>query len=260
MAKPIAKAIHELKHAMLEISFLQCALDSLVVFLVSLLVFMLLTLPWWYAFAPFLIYAVLHTYRNVKSQKLAKAEETVPELDEQLRTVADNLDKENEIIEKLNSEVLKNMKKIRTSYFFSFGRLTRELLMIAIVSFLIIGASAYNVQFLDFKKTVKDLAEYQRGGEYALQEELLQFEENLSDDIYGNESIAELGGQELQLQLNPSLSDIDISQIKDPEHREFRSTVPTDITGTTDVSFEETIPKGYQKIVKSYFREIVKTR
>jgi len=124
---------------------------------------------------------------------------------------------------------------------------------------LIIGASAYSVKFLDFEKAWKEIKDYRPGGDYALQDELLKFEENLSEDIYGNESIAELGNDELMLQLNPSLSDIDISQIKDPEHREFKSNVPTEIAGSTDASFEESIPKGYQKIVKSYFRQIVKT-
>ena len=72
------------------------------------------------------------------------------------------------------------------------------------------------------------------------------------------ERIAELGDEQLQLELNPIKSDADISKTKEPEHRKFRSTIPTEIAASTDASYEESIPKGYQKIVKSYFREITR--
>jgi hypothetical protein len=81
----------------------------------------------------------------------------------------------------------------------------------------------------------------------------------MSEDIYGNKSIEEIGNDELQLQLSPVLSDIDISKVSPPESKEFKSALPQEIKATTDVSFQESIPKGYQRIVKSYFREIAKT-
>ena len=93
-----------------------------------------------------------------------------------------------------------------------------------------------------------------------MNEVLLEYEEGdpEADDIYGDKSIAELGNEQLQLELNPVKSDADISKTQEPEHRKFRSTIPTEIAASTDASYEESIPKGYQKIVKSYFREITR--
>lgn len=260
MGKPISKALGELKRALIEIHALTWILDALVVFLVFELIFFLTTIPWYYSFAPTGLYAIFHVYRGRKNLTYHHVEEKVPELKEQLITAADNLDKEYEIVESLNKDVLKHMKKTMTSYFFSFGKLTRELFLLFVVAFLIIGASAYNVRFLDTYEAVNELKNYKAFKDYDVNEVLLEYEEGdpEADDIYGDKSIAELGNEQLQLELNPVKSDADISKTQEPEHRKFRSTIPTEIAASTDASYEESIPKGYQKIVKSYFREITR--
>lgn len=261
MAKPIQQALRELKLTLLQINVLTWFLDTLVVFLVSNLVFFLLTLPWAYSLLPAGIYAIVHAYHGRKNVTYRYVEEKVPELKEQLITAADNTDKEYEIVESLNKDVLKGMKHTMTSYFFSFGKLSRELFLLFVVAFLIIGASAYNVRFLDTHKAIQEIKEFSKNSkEYEIDETLLAFEEGDpdADEIYGEKSIAELGNEQLHLELNPIKSDADISKTKEPEHRKFRSTVPTEIKASTDASYEESIPKGYQKIVKSYFREITK--
>ncbi len=260
--KPIIAALQEVRSAVMQITLFTSLLDALVVFLISALVLILITLPWWYAFIIAVLYGVTHTVRNMKRHRnLAYVEEKVPELQEQLITVADTTAQDNAIVESLRQDVLQGMRAIKTSYFLSFGRLTRELITLAVVAILIITSAAHNIRFLDIGDTLRDLGKLAQGppGAYELSGEGLEFIENLSEDIYGNKSIAELGSDELQLQLTPMLSDIDIGKVKPPESREFKSALPTEIKATTDVSFQESIPKGYQRIVKSYFREIAKT-
>ncbi|MEM4247597.1 MAG: hypothetical protein QXR48_02065 [Candidatus Woesearchaeota archaeon] len=259
--KPIIAALKELRGAVMQITLFNALLDTLVVFLMCALVLILISLPWWYALVPALLYGAIHTYRNVRKRRnLAYVEEKVPELEEQLITVADNTEKENLIVQSLQQDVLRGMRSIKTSYFLSFGRLTRELITLAVVSILIITVSAHGVKFLDFRDVLKDFEQLGKGpGAYDLTNASLEFIENLSEDIYGNKTIEELGNDEIQLQLSPVLSDIDISKVLPPETKEFRSTMPQEIKATTDVSFQESIPKGYQRIVKSYFREIAKT-
>jgi membrane protein implicated in regulation of membrane protease activity len=260
-AKPIIAALREVRSAVLQITLFTCLLDVLVVFLLAALVLILVTLPWWYGAVLAALYGVAHTYRTVrKHQNLAYVEEKAPELEEQLITVADTVDKENPIVESLQQDVIRGMRAIKTSSFLSFGRLARELITLAVVSVLIITAAAHNIRFLDFRETLRDLGKLtEPAGAYELTGEGLEFVENLSEDIYGNKTIAELGNEELQLQLTPMLTDIDIGKTKPPESREFTSTLPKEIKATTDVSFQESIPKGYQRIVKSYFSEIAKT-
>lgn len=259
--KPMIAALKEVRTAVLQITLFSSLLDALVVFLISCLVLILISLPWWYALPIALAYGSIHTQRNIKrNTNMAYVEEKAPELQEQLTTVADNTDKENVIVQELQQDVLKLMRTIKTSSFLSFGRLTRELITLAVTSVLIITAAAHGIHFLDIKDTLKDLAALGKTpGAYELSGEGLEFVENFSEDIYGNKTLAELGSQELQLELTPMLTDIDIGKTKPPESRQFTSTLPEEIKATTDVSFQESIPKGYQRIVKSYFSEIAKT-
>jgi len=259
-SKPIAYALKELKRAVFEIVFCICWLDCLIVFMLFILVFKLVSVPWYWTVVPTVIYAVLHTWSRLKkASNYGYIEERVPELSEKISTVADNLGRDNLVIQELNEDVLEGMHLIRTSYFFSFGRLSRELIVLTVLAFLITGVSAYGVKFIDFHKVINDVSDLRIfSGEYDVNSDLLQYEENLSDDIYGEKSIAALGNQLLNLQINPTLSDVDISKIRDPEQRKFRSSVPVEISAQTDSSFEDSIPKSYQKIVKNYFKDISK--
>ncbi len=256
----VVKALREARTAILQIVLLNSFIDALVMFMLLLLACTLLTLPNWYALVGALVYAVVHTHGNLKDVSFAKIEEKVPELSEQLITVADNVKMQNDIIDALNAEVLEKMKSIRTSYFLDFGRLTREVAVMAVISFIIIGSAAFNVEFLDLKSAVQELKDFRPHGPYDINEELLEFEEstNLSE-ILGEKSITELGQQQLDLQINPINSDVVIGTVNDPESKNFRDVPPREIRAAADVSFEDEIPKQYQRIVKTYFKEITRT-
>lgn len=258
--KKIEQALLELRNIMRQISICNSLIQSYILFFILVLAFMLVSIRWYVAAAPFAVYLALHLILSKKALSYKYAEERAPLLKEQLRTAADNIHKENEIVESLNQEVLKRMKEIRTSYFFSFGKLTRQLITLTLLSFAIISVSAYDVQLLDARDVAK-LVPLGELGEFVLSEELPPLgEENETADIYGNKSVAELGTKELTLEINPVMSEIDLRKVKDPEKKEFQDDIPREIAGTTDASYEEQIPKGYQQVVKNYYKEISKTK
>jgi len=258
--KPIVNALKEAKQAVIEIVLFNSVIDALVVFMFFLLGCLVLTFPTWYALVPALVYALIHTRGNLKDVNFSKIEEKFPNLCEQLITVADNSKEQNEIIDALNQEVLQKMKEIRTSSFINFGKLTRELAVMAVISFVIIGSAAFHIEFFDFKEAMKELKEFKPNQEYDINEEMLRFEEsqNLSE-ILGDKSVTELGQQQLDLEINPLKSDIEIGSVHDTEDKTFREVAPSEIKAVADVSFEEQIPKQYQRIVKTYFKEITKS-
>lgn len=258
--KPIVLALKEAKRAVFGIVLFNSVIDSLVALMLLLLGCMLFTLPMWYAVIPALVYVLVHTYGNLREINFSKIEEKFPMLNEQLITVADNTKEQNEIIDALNQEVLHKMKEIRTSSFLNFGKLTREVAVMAVVSFIIVGAAAFHVEFLDLKETIKELKEFNPVQEYDINQEMLQFEEsqNLSE-ILGEKSVTELGQKQLDLEINPLKSDVEIGSVKDVEEKKFREVPPPDIKAMADVSFDEEIPKQYQRIVKTYFKEITKS-
>ncbi len=258
--KKIRYAVRELKDSLAYFGLFSSLFDALVLFAVLILIFYLTNMPWWLSVFIAVPYLFIHTRKTLKKLNMKFVEAKVPELEEELRTSADTKGIENnEIVEKLHEDTIKKMKKIRTSYFISLGKLSRQIIFLAILSILIIAASAYNVRFIDVPQTIADFQDSQ-DSRYTLNEGLLGYEEMSDDiDIFGNKSIAELGDEEMMLELNPSMSDVHISEILDPQDQFFDEVMgATEIEATTDASFGESYSKEYQRIVRYYFSEISK--
>ena len=262
--KPIQEALVELRRTVLSIILLNSVVDSVVIFALFFLVMILIAVDWLYAFIPFGVYLIVHTVSGLRRVEFRSIERKLPDFQDQLTTAADTAQKDNPVLEEFRQELLSRMRQIRNSYFINFKKITLRLLTLVLISFVTIFVSAAGIRLFDFNQ-VMDAAS--RSGlnpfaRYGLNESLLSFEENQSiEDILGNKSVAELGYEELQLQLSPVQSDVDISRIEEPENKQFSTTTPpTDIGATTDATYEENIPKDYRRIVKNYFSQISKAQ
>jgi len=259
--KTVEKALIELKTNVLIMAASNSLIDSLVVFLIFFLACILLLIPFYYAFIPFIFYLIIHSWYVFKEARYEYIEQRVPFLKEQLRTVADNLDKNDPVIEELNEEVLTKMGMINNAVFLKFGQITGRITLLVILSFVIIFIAAANISLFNFPNALNNLKEtLEQLPQYNVQEQILYLNESQNmEDIYGNKSIAELGYQELQITLSPTQTEIDINKIKDPEENVFESNYkPKEIKATSDISYQENIPEDYHLIVKDYFNRISK--
>ena len=78
------------------------------------------------------------------------------------------------------------------------------------------------------------------------------------EDIYGKRSIALLGKESLDISVDVTESELDITKIREAKQKDFTEEFPTKISAIADVSYEEKIPKDYKEIIKSYFERIAK--
>lgn len=255
--KKIALALREAKSSVRQMILFSCLIDTALVIMISLLIVKLLSLSWWIALIPGAIYAAFHISSNVNRANFQLIEKKFPQLEEELITAADNWKQDNIVVEELNEEVLGKMKEIETAKFLEFGKLMRQVSIMAIIAFIIIGASAFDVQFLNLPKAVDELKDFKPFQEYDVNQDLFEMEEgeNLSE-ILGDAEVLELGKEQVDLELNPIESDAQIGTIKDPTQRSTRSVPPREIKASGSGSFEDQIPRQYQRIVKTYFREI----
>lgn len=273
--KPIGKALLELRTVLFSIGLFNSLLDSFLVLLFSLLGLILLELPWELAFIPFLVYFVWHTRSILRMLGYNDVETRVPQLREALRTAADSLETENEVVRGLHQEVLDKMRLIQTSAFVGFSKVTRQLLVLALLSFIIISVSALNISFLDAQTLLQKTGVIGIGGVFGDGDtpffarlskrdngnKMFGKEVTLLDetDLYGNATVIELGTEELNLELNPEGSGIKMGEVKDPESKQFTDQpAPSDIQATADSAYSEDIPKEYQSIVRNYFKGIPK--
>ncbi len=263
--KKILLALNELNQSLYQIAFCEVVLDSLLVFLVGLLASTIFVLPWWLSFMPFLMFIVRHTSKCFKRSKLRYVEYKVPELRDQLTTSADNVHKKNELIEGLHTDVLQLMPFIRVSDFIPFKKLWRELILMAMLSFSVIMLTSFNLQLLDYKLLVNEIKELDFSDStniFMEDEKEAKAGSTVNEDIWGDKSIIKLGEEQLNLQITPSMSEININDVDDIPERTFEETspFPDEIIASSDASFDENIPKENKEIVKRYFSKIAKAR
>jgi len=224
-----------------------------------------------WSFVPFGLYFIVNTRKRLRKLGYFNVERQVPELKEALRTAADSVHKENEIVNALHKEVLNKMKLIKTSQFIGLGRFTRQLVVIALLSFLIITVSALDIQFFDASNAIggfdtglfgaKDGIFASKGSDGKVKLEIDGQEITLLDEteLYGNASLIQLGNLELDLELNALQSGVKIGDVRDAQKRDFQDqTLPTEVQATSDKTFAEDIPKEYKTIVRTYFQAIPK--
>ncbi len=221
---------------------------------------------------PFGIYFIWHTRKLLRLLGYADVERRVPQLREALRTAADSLEKENEVVRSLHQEVLDKMKLVQTSAFVGFGKMTRQLVVAALLCFMIISVSALNIHLLDANALLDKAGVLTSGGfkdglstlfgKMSNKEgnKMMEREVTLLDEseLYGNKSVIELGSEELNLELSAEMSGIKIGDVRDAESKKFNDQAPNEIQASTDSAFTEDIPKEYQGIVRDYFKSIPK--
>lgn len=260
--KGIIDALLEIRKVFSLIGVFNTLLNTLLIFSLCFLVFSLISVHWIFAVVPAVVYCTFNFNRVKKKSEFREVEKRVPILKEQLRTVADNIDKENPIVDSLQREVLGKMKYVRVSSFIDSRKILAKIVSLALIGVIVVWVTFFNIRFLDFNELVFKTIDAAKNLGAEKEDKFSEFEDIYGyrpRDIYGNASIAELGTEELLLKIRPEASEIDISQVKEAEKQEFKSEFPKDIYATSDSSYKEDIPKEHQEVVKKYFNEIAES-
>ncbi|MEK6904454.1 MAG: hypothetical protein AABW87_02570 [Nanoarchaeota archaeon] len=257
--KNIEKALTELRRSLIVSKLFNITIDALVVFLIFFLVFILMSISWFYTFIPTVIYLAFFTRKKLKSIKYLEVEKKVPLLQEKLRTAADNVDKDNEIVNQLHNEVIREMKLIRMSMFLDPFKNTMKIGFIGVLAFAIVLSASLNVMLFDFDVLIKDIGG-RFGGDVFVSDLNITFEGG-NENIYGEESIIDYGSEELNLGLNTMQGELDFERKKEAENLNFHGRYITqeDLKAISDSSYiEKKLAKDEEEIVKRYFNQITR--
>jgi hypothetical protein len=213
-----------------------------------------------YALLPSGLYFSFFGVKKVREVKLREAEEKLPELEWQLRTTEDTLGQENEVVESLHRRVLDKLLHIRNSYLVDGKKLTYQF-----VGIMVFAVLFFSVQIADV--TVLDLTKPDSLTGLFVQDTLPDESADLSAlpegdrDIYGEEDVAELGDEELNLKLSQQANELDMNNLQDVQNKQFSGQEGLgDIGATADASYTESIDEDQQEIVKKYFEELAKVQ
>jgi len=257
MSRNIRHAFRELRLAVSTIQVFNSILDTLIVFSVVLLIIASIgNLTWNYALYVALPFFFFHTRNNLRKVNMKSIESKVPELREALQTSEDYLDRDNEVVRQLHSEVVRKMRNIKASYFLGIGKSFRRLVFLTGVCYAVILVAVFNVHLVDLKPVTDDLIHLEPFKDMA--DSIGDFVRGSNSDIFGDKTQIILGTDELDLEVTPLLSGVDISQLKPLTNRDFEESFPPRVNAVSQEAFEDEIDDDHKVLVKSYFEELVK--
>ena len=149
------------------------------------------------------------------------------------------------------------MKQIKTSAFIDPRKSMFKMFALGLMAFLIIFSASLNVKFFDFDSILKKLAGSD-GGIRNLEDIDIDSRSILEEDIYGEQSIAELGNQEVVFSMDSFSGEIDLNREKEIDTINFATSYPKEIYATSDSSYKEKIAKEDEDVVKTYFDQITR--
>ena len=253
----IEGALKELKNVLFSSAFMQGILDSLVFILLTLFILSLIGIQWVFSFIPFAIYLIIHVPNVVKSYNLRSVGNHVPGLYEPLRTAADNLDKDNEVIKSLQEDVIKGMKNIYSSFFIKFKKIYLQVGLLILLTAGIVLAGSFNFKIFDVYEAAEDIKEFSINRINAAK--LFVQEENPNEEFYGDETLTVIGSENLDLEINPVSSEININDVSKVTERDFVEEKAASLGIRAEKGFTDDVPRDYQKVVKTYFTQITKS-
>ena len=252
--KQFSNVVNEINRTLNEMILFENIVNTTLVFLVFYLILSVFDLHPMLALIPAVGYLGFYSYISLyRTSKPLMVESKYAPLKEKLRTAADNLDKDNPVVQELEYEVTSEMRNVGLSMFINPKTLSYKIFAVMVLSFLIIFATTSNLKLLDFARhKVPDI--FERGPKGV--GNFVATKLNTSEDIYGKEDVAKLGDKELNIRIKPVDFKVNVKEEGEANYQKFESTFPNEFTVKEAVAYEENIPQEQQELVKNYFKKL----
>jgi len=263
-------AIADVRNTLNKLIIFDTAINSILLFLILLLILSLFNLPLIYPIVISLLYFAYVLRKRLTLSKIRLVEQKYHNLDEKLRTAAEHATEENPVVKELHEEVLHDLRKVEESAFISERKIYVKSITIVALSFLILLLSPITFGILDFNFNLVDEqqqeAEDTFGGSQSGSSKIrfaVGTEDTglrkASEDIYGEPTIAKLGDDEIKIRIRPAGTELSIREIQEADLPDFSESYPSEIQAVAAESYEEDIPKEDLELVKNYFNTLAKS-
>ena len=244
--KNFRKIITEVNRTLSQVVMFDIMLNGILLFLGFYLVLSLFKFHPMLALLPSGLYTAYLFSRRIGADKMPWVEKTYPILNEKLRTARDNWSVENPIVDELQEEVSHGLSLVRISSFINTRRLSIKIGTAIALSFLIVITGLFNLDFSKISFDTDDEAELNIPSKQG------------NTDIYGEESVAQLGDDQVDVQIKQVSFEIDIRDVRDAPDKEFDSLFPEEVFVKSAEGFEDRVSVEQQQLVKEYFKNLAK--
>ncbi len=260
--KGFKKVVREVNETLNDIMVFETILNSILIFLMVYVILSISNLNALYALIPAIVYLIVVSYTKIKKNKAKIVEEKYDELNEKLRTAEDNISMENPIVDELQSEVIHDVRKVKASSFVNTRRVAYKITGCVILCFTIIFLATLNIHFFDFKVVFDKIPNYIIGdgepSDGVVEGALGAGKYGGDDDIYGAESIAKIGDEELNIEIKSVNFEISVRNVKEAAEKHFDEQFPDEVflrasEGATEDNIDD------KELIKNYFLNLAKS-
>jgi len=243
----------EIRNILEHLWLIETVLDIVIIILAGFLLMPYVGISPYWMIIPIFLKLIISLRNKSRKNTVALIEEKYPELNERLRTIYDNKENRNVVLENLAESVLADIEKIKYSSFFETKRLgIRIAIILLLVTFLV---STSIIDPLYFKQKIN---------EQKIDQELTSFPASSSESqhaaIFDEPSFVSIANNSQGLLVNRgSGSELNVpgsDRIPPVVYPAFPQKEDGGITSSQ--AYGEAIPVIYQQIVKNYFMNITR--
>jgi len=248
----IKDLFNEVKTELLKVVLINTFLDTVMVFFLAYFIISFFNIRFLFILLiPVLISAVfffISASIRIKRLRLKAMEDANPQIKEMLRTAHDNMDEENIMTAALFAELKKKMRTVSSGNLLESKKIITRIISSVVIVFLIIFVSSLNINLNKIDIPFEKLRFMSPRGEEHAEGEITELVFNETEVVYGEASIAKLGDEEIDLNMNPSMSEIDFNRISEAEERGLREgSLPQEVAVNPDVfSNQEVLDEAEQ--------------
>jgi hypothetical protein len=231
---------NEVKMEMLKIALIYAFLDSVMIFFIIYFVLSFFNLKLLYMLvipgAVTLIFFMTRFITKVNKMRLKDMEDANPQLKEMLRTAHDNQNDQNPLMDALFMELKGKMRTASSGNLLESKKIMTRIISAVVIVFLIVFVSSMNVNLKKIDIPFDKLRFMMPSNANGHQEgKITDLVFNQTDVIYGDSSIAKLGNDKIDINVNPTMSEIDLNNVKDAESQNLREgNMPSEVVVNPD--------------------------
>jgi hypothetical protein len=236
----IKELFNEVKMEMLKIALINSFLDSIMVFFVIyFIVSFFKNIAFLYVVlipgVITIIYFFTSLVISINKLRLKTMEDANPQVKEMLRTAHDNMNSESIMSMALFAELKGKMKTVSSGNLLESKKIIIRIVSAVVIVFLIIFVSSFKLPKINLPFEIPRFMG-QNNNRYAQTEgNLTELDFNETEVMYGDPSIAKLGNDQINLNVNPTLSDIDFNNVGEAENDELATgSMPQEIGVNAD--------------------------
>ena len=265
--------IKKLSRAFKGFKIYEAILDALIVFMIINILLLFLKIDGRYALIVALAYFAYKLIKYFKFDIMGEVARRYPKLNERLQTAYDNRDVKSIIVADLSERVSKDMDEIRYSSFFPARNVTKKVLAVVFLAFVMISLTFANVDQYVEKSIEKILPATPGNGGLQLNQTDKQInktgvnrtriavsgEDTGESDIMGDSSIAKIEGENIDFKIYRGVSsELGVRRASETELYEYGTSEQFPVDAIASAEYGDNIPKANQEIIKNYFTNLSK--